>query len=179
MNGRENFNRRKGVTPVIAVLLLLMMTVAAAGGAYIWITELQDRITGRTEDDMDRWDRDVSLTDLRCYDDGKVVARFRNSGDIALNINPVDMLVHDRATGERQDYETIYGMNLRDGSTGQNEVDINILGPDNDFSNVNNIAAYSIETEGNFEAYNHYEITFRFTDMNDMTVSGRCRGEPN
>ncbi len=175
MKIRERFDRKKGVTPVIAVLLLLMMTVAAAGGAYIWITQLQDTITGRTQEDMDRWNRDVSITDLDCYENGVIVARFRNSGDIALNINPVDMLVHDRATGERQDDLTVYGMNFISDLTDNN---VEILGPDDDFSNVNNIAAYRIDTGGDLELYNHYDISFRFTDMNDMTVSARCRGEP-
>ncbi len=37
-------SKRKGITPVIAIVLLLMMTVAAAGMAYVWIMSLQEDV---------------------------------------------------------------------------------------------------------------------------------------
>ncbi|MEA2004204.1 MAG: archaellin/type IV pilin N-terminal domain-containing protein [archaeon] len=38
-------NRRKGITPVIAIVLLLMMTVAAAGLAYEFIMNMSEKQT--------------------------------------------------------------------------------------------------------------------------------------
>jgi len=46
-------SKRKGITPVIAIVLLLMMTVAAAGMAYVWIMSLQENIASDTEKDLE------------------------------------------------------------------------------------------------------------------------------
>ena len=45
-------SKRKGITPVIAIVLLLMMTVAAAGMAYVWIMSLQEDIAASTNEDL-------------------------------------------------------------------------------------------------------------------------------
>lgn len=45
-------SKRKGITPVIAIVLLLMMTVAAAGMAYVWIMSLQEGIAADTDKDL-------------------------------------------------------------------------------------------------------------------------------
>jgi len=41
--------RKKGLTPVIAVILLLMMTVAAAGAAFFWFIRIQSELQGGSE----------------------------------------------------------------------------------------------------------------------------------
>ena len=39
---------RKGITAVVAIVLLLMMTVGAAGLAYVWVTNLQNKVQDTT-----------------------------------------------------------------------------------------------------------------------------------
>ena len=52
MFGWKSKSKRKGITPVIAIVLLLMMTVAAAGMAYVWIMDLQEDIGEETKKDL-------------------------------------------------------------------------------------------------------------------------------
>ena len=52
MFGLKTRSKRKGITPVIAIVLLLMMTVAAAGMAYVWIMSIQEDIGADTERDL-------------------------------------------------------------------------------------------------------------------------------
>lgn len=54
MFGWKSKSKRKGITPVIAIVLLLMMTVAAAGMAYVWIMSLQEGIAADTDADIAR-----------------------------------------------------------------------------------------------------------------------------
>ena len=46
------FGKRKGITPVIALVLLLMMTVAAAGMAYIWFQDVQQETQDTVSDSL-------------------------------------------------------------------------------------------------------------------------------
>ena len=39
---------KKGITAVVAIVLLLMMTVGAAGLAYVWVTNLQNKVQDTT-----------------------------------------------------------------------------------------------------------------------------------
>jgi len=38
--------RKRGISPVIAIILLLMMTVAVAGAAFYWLTRIQGQMQG-------------------------------------------------------------------------------------------------------------------------------------
>ena len=168
---------RKGVTPVIAVLLLLMMTVAAAGGAYVWISQLQDDFMERTSSEIDDWDREAGIEDLDCIED-TVSVRLRNSGDRTLSINPVDMLVYERASGERKDEYTRYGLNLFDVEDNDDELDVSVTdnSPHDDFASVGQVTHYDITVSENFEDATYYEVRFRFGDIGDYTISQSCRG---
>ncbi len=55
---------RRGITPVVAIVLLLMMTVAAAGGAYAWISQVQNEAQ---EDATDTMSTAVSIEDAQCF----------------------------------------------------------------------------------------------------------------
>jgi flagellin-like protein len=39
----------KGITPIISIILLLMMTIAVAGGAFFWLTRIQNQLQGGVE----------------------------------------------------------------------------------------------------------------------------------
>ena len=41
--------RKRGISPVIAIILLLMMTVAVAGAAFYWLTRIQGQMQGGVE----------------------------------------------------------------------------------------------------------------------------------
>ncbi len=59
MFGKMN-SKRKGITPVIAIVLLLMMTVAAAGMAYMWIMSLQEDMEETANEGIAKQRRDAS-----------------------------------------------------------------------------------------------------------------------
>ncbi len=46
------FGKRKGITPVIALVLLLMMTVAAAGMAYVWFMDVQEETQSTVQESL-------------------------------------------------------------------------------------------------------------------------------
>ena len=175
------FERRKGVTPVIAVLLLLMMTVAAAGGAYVWMNQLQQDLKAQTEQEAQSFDRDISMSDLRCYNEGetgKIKVLFKNSGTKALDLNPVDMEV--RSLGEFKP-----GLSRIDISLSETSIDagadaaegISLASSvESDFADVNGVGYYTIEVgEGKFESGMYYTIEFTFKDEGDYSKSGRCQ----
>lgn len=175
MNGKVKYfdGKRKGVTPVIAVLLLLMMTVAAAGGAYVWMTSLQDQLKSQTQDEVTSFDRSISMSDVRCMSDGTVEVLLRNSGDKELDLDPVDMEVRDTDTG-----------NIN-ASISKFDMDISSATDSDDVSNVDGggikspggTGVYTISAGGNFEADRLYEITLIFKDEDSYDISATCRGE--
>jgi len=58
--GLKSNSKRKGITPVIAIVLLLMMTVAAAGMAYVWIMGLQEDIQEQSNEGVEKQQRDTA-----------------------------------------------------------------------------------------------------------------------
>ena len=156
-------SNRKGVTPVIAVLLLLMMTVAAAGGAYVWMTQLQEQFQEGAEDDLSQMDRGVGVEVLEC-DGSEITAYLRNSGDTDLNLNPVDILVEERDTGDRAAEE--YGLDLTEGDHLDGD----------DFSETGDVGQYTFNMEYTFEDTQYYEVTFRLVDEDDYEVTAQCQG---
>ncbi|MFH1432059.1 MAG: archaellin/type IV pilin N-terminal domain-containing protein [archaeon] len=52
--------KRKGITPVIAIVLLLMMTVAAAGMAYVWIMSVQEGVEAQANEGLAKQQTDAS-----------------------------------------------------------------------------------------------------------------------
>lgn len=85
MFGWKSKSKRKGITPVIAIVLLLMMTVAAAGMAYVWIMSLQEGIAADTDADIARLQdqKNTRLEIVSVYNDtatGDLNFIFKNSG---------------------------------------------------------------------------------------------------
>ncbi len=85
---------RNGITPVVAIVLLLMMTVAASGGAYAWMTQVQDEAQ---EDAARGLSTGVDLRDVRCRGIN-ISFTASNTGDTALSSDEADVYV--RADGD-------------------------------------------------------------------------------
>ncbi len=90
MFGWKSKSKRKGITPVIAIVLLLMMTVAAAGMAYVWIMSLQEDIAEDTERDLDNLNKQKSAR-------LSVSAVWKNAGNIDLIIKNAGTYVYTPA----------------------------------------------------------------------------------
>ncbi len=166
---------RNGITPVIAIVLLLMMTVAAAGGAYAWLTQLQEQFQKQAEQDVERG---IDITDLRCYNEegaGTVEVFFSNSGTTELDLDPIDLNVRSASTGNVNYTLTRTSISLAAGRLSDQvffETDGN-----EDFSDPRSSAAYSIVLDGTMENGQRYEMEFIFTDENSETVTSTCQAE--
>lgn len=164
---------RKGITAVIAILLLLMMTVAAAGGAYVWMQSLQSQFQERCEAITNR---DVQIKDLRCLNrdsDGVGVVKvfFKNSGESALDLDPVDMDVNEFATGNLNATLTRTSISLSS-DLGTSER-ITITNGGDDFSEPGTSAPYEILLDDNLSVGDQYQVDFIFTEE-----EGLERGQP-
>ena len=85
MFGWKSKSKRKGITPVIAIVLLLMMTVAAAGMAYVWIMSLQEDIEEQANEGIRKQQTDASavIAIESVWEDsvtGNIFFMLRNSG---------------------------------------------------------------------------------------------------
>lgn len=88
--GKKSFSKKKGITPVIAIVLLLMMTVAAAGMAYVWIMSVQEDVTAVADEQLDDMKTSTSIrldfeavnnnTDTTDVRSGNMTITIRNSG---------------------------------------------------------------------------------------------------
>ncbi|MDY6770903.1 MAG: archaellin/type IV pilin N-terminal domain-containing protein [Candidatus Nanohaloarchaea archaeon] len=168
-------SHRKAITPVIAVVLLLMMTVAAAGGAYAWLTQLQNQFQQRTQENIERG---IDIVSLDCYNDGGtgyVEVFFKNSGTKALDLNPIDMNIRLAATSSINYSLTRTGLKLSDiGGLGRG---ITFIEGSNDFASPRASAPYKINTFSRFKLGTRYKINFIFTDEDSTTKSGSCQAD--
>lgn len=85
--GAGMVRNRKGITAVIAIVLLLMMTVGAAGFAYIWVTDLQNRLQGSTTTSVEQMTAANNAKlgiDSMWNDTGSISINLRNSGSYAF-----------------------------------------------------------------------------------------------
>ncbi len=87
-------NRRKGITPVIAIVLLLMMTVAAAGLAYEFIMNMSEKQTEAIGEQVGA-QSDKMRTELRILqvqaNGADLDFLIKNTGSLVLsNITTVD-----------------------------------------------------------------------------------------
>ena len=163
----SNISRRKGVTPVIAVLLLLMMTVAAAGGAYAWINTLMEEFQQEGEDELDQMDKDIDVHDIACNEDNEFEVYLENSGGTTFSLYPVDITVYNAYSGDihaellDQDLsEGIYGNNIEEPrDRAQYEYSIS---DDQFYTDVEELVAG-----------NHYDIVFDFSE-DDYQVVASC-----
>lgn len=171
----RNPRNHKGITPVIAIILLLMMTVAVAGGAYVWFTQLGEGFQQQAEESQDRG---VDFVDLQCSNNAgnaRVTAFLKNTGQKQLDLNPVDMIVRNRATSEVDFSLTRTDLNLQSGSlstgiTAQGGSDITSPG-DSEQYHIDN------QNSNTFTSGDSYVIEFQFTDEEDLTVSDICRAD--
>ncbi len=87
MFGLKTRSKRKGITPVIAIVLLLMMTVAAAGMAYVWIMSIQEDIAADTERDLANFNKQKNAR-------LSISAVWNDSGDISMIIKNAGTYVY-------------------------------------------------------------------------------------
>ncbi|MCK4555007.1 MAG: hypothetical protein KAT83_00215 [Candidatus Aenigmarchaeota archaeon] len=81
------FGKRKGITPVIALVLLLMMTVAAAGMAYIWFQDVQQETQDTVSDSLSQRTEQMAgaISIDAVYEPGvanEVRVAIRNTGSV-------------------------------------------------------------------------------------------------
>ncbi len=77
------YKRKKGVTPIIAIVLLLMLTVAAAGLAYVWVIQVQTETQESIGESVERQTQQLQarLTIDSVYKTGSNIAFvLRNAG---------------------------------------------------------------------------------------------------
>jgi len=173
-DGSKRSNSSKGVTPVIAVLLLLMMTVAAAGGAYVWMTSLQEDLKEQTQSEAESMNRDISLNELTCDNDGTIEVLLRNSGEKEIDLNPVDMEIRNADTGEINFSLSKLDMDL----TGTDASDADFVSLEGDgVASPGGTGYYTLSAEGEFQSNMLYEITFIFKDEDSYEKTAECRTE--
>jgi len=157
------------------------MAVAAAGGAYTWITQIQDQFKQRATESLNR---DVDLIDMRCYRNNTgsyIEPFFKNSGDKAVDLNPVDIFIRESATGDINNTLTRTGISLS--STGGALSDgVVIINGGTDFKSPGSSAPYRIRLGSspswkNFDVGSRYSITFTFTDENGIEKQDTCQAE--
>lgn len=83
---------RRGITPVIAVTLLLGMTVAASGGAYAWISQVQQQAQEEASQGLATR---LDVKDAVCTRYGNVEVSIKNNGDAMLTATESDIFVRD------------------------------------------------------------------------------------
>ncbi len=84
-------NKRKAITPIIAVVLLLMMTVAGAGAAFFWFVRMQSEIQGGTEQYQENVYEKISSSlswENSNYDDstGLLSLYIQNTGNLKIPV---------------------------------------------------------------------------------------------
>ncbi|RLG13453.1 MAG: hypothetical protein DRN71_04805 [Candidatus Nanohalarchaeota archaeon] len=108
MFGWKSKSKRKGITPVIAIVLLLMMTVAAAGMAYVWIMSLQESVQNQGNEGVEKQQRETSaaITIVSAWNDSTHLAFIvKNSGTYTFSSDELDQFtyyfngVYNDATG--------------------------------------------------------------------------------
>lgn len=85
-------SKRKGITPVIAIVLLLMMTVAAAGMAYVWIMSLQEQIQQTGQEGVDKTKKDASAAlsiESGWNQGGNLYVALKNAGTYTFSTGEV------------------------------------------------------------------------------------------
>ncbi len=77
--------KRKGITPIIAIVLLLMMTVAAFGLTFVWVQSTQQDLMKKTGDEItgvtDKASAQIAIESI--YNDtasGNITITLRNTG---------------------------------------------------------------------------------------------------
>lgn len=172
---------RKGITPVIATILLIMMAVAAAGGAYTWITQIQDQFKERAQTSLDR---SVDLIDLRCYKNSTgsyIDAFFKNSGERAIDLNPVDLRIRNSATGSVNFTLTRTGISLST-TAGSLSDGVTLISGNSDFKSPGASTPYRIRpgsspSWANFETGDRYTVEFEFTDEGGLVKTETCQAQ--
>ncbi|MEA3343241.1 MAG: archaellin/type IV pilin N-terminal domain-containing protein [archaeon] len=91
--------KRKGITPVIAIVLLLMMTVAAAGVAYLWIMELQSGMEDTANKGVEKQRKDAlaAITIESIWKDGTnsdIQLMIRNSGTYTFTATEIGQFIY-------------------------------------------------------------------------------------
>ncbi len=90
-------SKRKGITPVIAIVLLLMMTVAAAGMAYVWIMSLQEDVRVIADEGVEDMKivSSVSLSFEAVHEDAGNMIEFtlRNTGKHGFSSGELDQFI--------------------------------------------------------------------------------------
>lgn len=65
--------KRKGVTPVIAIIMLLLIVVVMVGGVFAWMQTMQEDVEGavgeQLEDFIDTAQEYVSIEQISCNED--------------------------------------------------------------------------------------------------------------
>jgi len=86
--------RRKGITPVIAVVLLISITVSAAGSVYYYVNAAQPNVGDNVEDELGE---NFQINFESCWDDGSGYSySIRNTGEEAFNSSKIDVLVNSQ-----------------------------------------------------------------------------------
>lgn len=140
---------RRGITPVVAIALLLGMTVAASGGAYAWVSQIQD--TAAEEADTVGAARLV-MKDVACATH-EVSVSVSNTGDVTLQ---------DRSA-------TVY---VYQGGDLSATADINLSAAD--FRNPGGFETVTAGLSDNISASREYDVELRAADSG-TTAAGRCR----
>ncbi|MFP4116996.1 MAG: archaellin/type IV pilin N-terminal domain-containing protein [Candidatus Aenigmatarchaeota archaeon] len=66
--------KRKGVTPVIAIIMLLLIVVVMVGGVFAWMQTMQEDVEGMTEEELasfiEEAEDHISIENYECESGG-------------------------------------------------------------------------------------------------------------
>ncbi len=155
--------RRKGITPVVAVVLLVFMTVAAAGGAFVFLQAVQEEFKKGA---LTTLRTDVDVIDLTCSGQW-INATLQNNGEAAVDVEPVHVFVRHRSNGRLNNTLSATGINLGDD-----------LDSGNGIEEPGDTGKYTVNTgSGNFQASQKYIIEYNFPGNEGHTARSFCTAE--
>jgi flagellin-like protein len=154
--------RRKGVTPVVAVVLLVFITVVAAGGSFVFMQEVRrDFIQNLGQ----RYQVEASLDRLECGAD-HVNATITNTGEKELSVDPVNMWIIEKGSGTQNLSLSRTTFNLGANSS-----------PTGSATKPDSTGTYHTNTKGKTRfksSQDDYVIEYEFIENQEYVVRGRC-----
>ncbi len=106
--------KRKGITPIIAIIVLLLITVALAGAAWTYLSTYMTGLTGQS----------FEVRDYFCIRGDTAVVIVANTGTATLPVSEISIIDTDTGTDVTDDgsWTSASGDTLPNGALGENDV---------------------------------------------------------
>ncbi len=91
--------KRKGVTPVIAVIMLLLIVIVLVAGVFAWMTMMQEDVERMGEEEMERFIDQareyITFDTHNCEGDNITAIYLRNRADVEFHEDEIDLYIDD------------------------------------------------------------------------------------